>query len=101
MARFDRPRYDYRGVEYDRRYGRYEGADARRAALEAWRHEPHGPRGRRPPTGSGRSGRGRSDWRVETDWDAARSYDNDYMMVDRAYSRRWWPWAMRRSHRGY
>ncbi len=32
MARFNRRRYDYRGPEYDERFGRYEGAFARRAA---------------------------------------------------------------------
>ncbi len=101
MGRFDRRHYDYRGPEYDERYGRYEGAFARRAALQAWLDEGrHGPRGYPPPPTSDR-GRRRLPIPPEIDFSNAYSYDLDYLERTRNYSRRWWPRAQRRSHRYY
>lgn len=82
MARFDRMRYDYRGPEYDRRYGRYEAAYARRFALERWELEKEHRHGRARHRG-------------------ARPFDKEFVGEDRAYSRRYWPRAMRRSQRMY
>jgi len=82
MARFDRIRYDYRGPEYDRRYGRYEGAYARRFAVERWTLERAHRRGRRPDL-------------------RPRPFDKEFAYEDRAYSRRHWPPALRRAHRMY
>lgn len=79
MARFDRMRYDYRGPEYDRRYGRYEGAYARRFAIERWELEKEH-----------RNGRAR--------WRRPRSIDQEFL-EDVEYSRRHLPPAMRRSRR--
>lgn len=80
MARFNRPRYDDRGEEYDRRYGRYEGAYARRFARERWELE-----------NAHRQGRGRY-------WKAPR-FDKEFTYEDRDYSRRWWPADERRALR--
>lgn len=80
MARFNRPRYDYRGPEYDSRYGRYEGAYARRFALERWELENEHRRGR---------GRYRS----------PRPFDKEFIHEDEAYSRRHWPADERRMRR--
>ncbi|HEX7050390.1 MAG TPA: hypothetical protein VF188_09335 [Longimicrobiales bacterium] len=80
MARFDRMRYDYRGPEYDRRYGRYEAAYARRFAIERWELEKEHRNGRARRRG-------------------ARPGDKEFLYEDRAYSRRYWPPALRRAHR--
>ncbi len=80
MARFSRPRYDYRGPEYDRRYGRYEGAYARRFALERWELENEHRRGR---------GRHRM----------PPPFDKEFAYEDRGYSRRYWPEDARREQR--
>jgi hypothetical protein len=77
MARFNRPRYDYRGPEYDRRYGRYEGAYARRFALERWELE-----------NEHRLGRGR--------YHTLPDFDKEFAYEDRDYSRRHWPADERR-----
>ncbi len=82
MARFDRMRYDYRGPEYDARYGRYEGAFARSYAIERRAIERARRLGRRP---SGRP----------------RRYDEGYLYEDLEYSRRYLPPAIRRSRRMY
>lgn len=80
MARFKRPRHDDRGEEYDRRYGRYEGAFARRFARERWELEREHRRGR------GRFHR-------------APRPDQEFAYEDRDYSRRWWPEDARRAER--
>jgi hypothetical protein len=77
MARFNRPRYDDRGPEYNRRYGRYEGAFARRFARERWELET-----------AHRRGRGRHL--------TPRSFDKEFIYEDRDYSRRHWPADERR-----
>lgn len=77
MARLNRPNYDARGEEYNRRYGRYEGAYARRFALERWEIEEAHDRGR------GRYLR-------------PRRSDEEFAYEDRDYSRRWWPEDERR-----
>lgn len=82
MARFDRMRYDYRGPEYDRRYGRYEGAFARRFALERWELEKEHRNGRARHRGP-------------------RPFDKAFAHEDQPYSRRHWPPAMRRAQRMY
>jgi hypothetical protein len=82
MARFDRMRYDYRGPEYDRRYGRYEGAFARRFALERWELE-------------------RAHRRRQAPRRAPRSFENEFVYEDQRYSRRYWPPAERHAHRMY
>lgn len=82
MARFDRMRYDYRGPEYDRRYGRYEGAFARRFARERLELERDHRVGRRP-------------------FVRPRRFDEAFAYEDRAYSRRYWPPALRPSRRMY
>jgi hypothetical protein len=100
MARWNRMHYDYRGPEYDLRYGRYEGAFARRAALEAWEAErPHGPRSAPPPRWAGRAGPGRTRQWLRDWWAEASPYDDEYLEQDWGYSRRWWPAALRRQHR--
>jgi len=83
--RFDRPSSDARGPAFDRRHGRYEGAYARRAALDAWEAErPHGPRHR--PQGHRRR---------YVPW----HYGAEFVQRDRDYSRRYWPPADQRNHR--
>lgn len=82
MARFDRMRYDYRGPEYNHRYGRFEGAYARRIALERTEHERERRRRRRPPP-------------------PRPAYEDELRIEDVAYSRRYWPPAQRRAHRMY
>ena len=83
MARFDRMRYDYRGPEYDRRYGRFETAYARRIALERNRLERL--RRRRRPSRRPRM----------------PVYDEMFRDEDFAYTRRYWPPAQRGLRRGY
>ncbi len=83
MARFDRMRYDYRGPEYDRRYGRFEGAYARRIALERNRIERL--RRRRRPSRRPRM----------------PVYDEMFRDEDLAYTRRHWPPGQRGLRRGY
>jgi hypothetical protein len=80
MARFNQPHYDRRGAEYNRRYGRYEGAFARRFALERWRIE-----------NEHRQGRGRHL--------APMPFDKEFVYEDRDYSRRYWPEDERRAER--
>lgn len=80
MARFNRPRYDHRGPEYNRRYGRYEGAYARRFAVERWELENAHDLGQ---------GRFRS----------PRPFDKEFIYEDRDYSRRFWPEDARRELR--
>lgn len=80
MARFNQPHYDHRGPEYNRRYGRYEGAYARRFALERWRLE-----------NEHRRGRGR--------YDKPAPFDKEFAYEDRDYSRRYWPEDERRAER--
>ncbi len=82
MARFDRMRYDYRGPEYDRRYGRFEGAFARRFAVERYELERAHRLGRRPHA-------------------RPRRFDQEFAYEDREYSRRYWPPALRGSRRMY
>jgi len=83
MARFDRMRYDYRGPEYDRRYGRFEGAYARRIALERNRIERL--RRRRRPSRR----------------PLMPVYDEMFRDEDLAYTRRHWPPGQRGLRRGY
>jgi len=83
MARFDRMRYDYRGPEYDRRYGRFEAAYARRIALERDRIERL--RRRRRPSRRPRM----------------PVYDEMFRDEDLAYTRRHWPPGQRGLRRGY
>ncbi|HEY8469761.1 MAG TPA: hypothetical protein VIL18_08965 [Longimicrobiales bacterium] len=83
MARFDRMRYDYRGPEYDRRYGRFEEAYARRIALE--RMELERLRRERRPSRRPRM----------------PDYDEMVRDEDLAYTRRHWPPGQRRIRRGY
>jgi hypothetical protein len=78
MARFNRPRHDDRGPEYNRRYGRYEGAFARRFAVERWQLE-----------GEHRRGRGR--------FRRPSPPDKEFIYEDLDYSRRWWPADERRA----
>ncbi len=80
MAHFNRMRYDYRGPEYDDRYGRYEAAYARRYAIERYELERAQRLGRRP-------------------YDRPRRYDKEFAYEDREYSRRHLPPALRRSRR--
>lgn len=80
MAHFNRMRYDYRGPEYDRRYGRYEGAFARRFARDRRDLERAHRLGRRPDDRPPRS-------------------DQEFAYEDREYSRRHLPPAVRRSRR--
>ncbi len=116
MARMSRRRYDYRGPEYDERFGRYEGAFARRAALAAWIDEGrHGARGYPPPPWSDRGARrqpvppeidyaddqdGHASHRMSpwAGWQRRPEYDVDYRRTW-DYSRRWWPREMARRHR--
>lgn len=86
MARFNQPRFDYRGTEYDRRFGRYEQAFARKAAMDAHYGSDYGPWGPPPYTE-----RGPVRW----------TYDEQYMHIDRAYSRRNPPPALRRRYRNF
>jgi hypothetical protein len=81
MARFNRRHYDCRGPEYDERYGRYEGAFACRAALDAWLDgAPHGPRGYPPsPT----SDRARHRQAIPPAIDCADAYSYDLGYVER------------------
>lgn len=81
MSRFNRMQYDYRGPEFDRRYGRFEGAFARRFAIERWELEKEH-----------RNGRAR--------YRRPRPIDKEFI-EDNAYSRRYWPPALRRAHRMY
>ena len=87
MARFDRMRYDYRGPEYDARYGRYEAAFARRYATERRELERAQRLGRYP---FDRRHPGRR-----------LPYDDEYLFEDVEYTRRYVPPALRRSRRMY
>ena len=87
MARFDRTRYDYRGPEFDRRYGRFEHAFARRSALQRWEVERDLRHGRRPRE---RLRERPGDFRYE-----------EFEYEDRGYSRRHWPRAVRPYRRMY
>jgi hypothetical protein len=99
MAHWNRRPHDYRGPEYDDRFGRYEGAYARRAALDAWlRERPHRHRGAPPPPWSDRGAR-RPEVEDELEYRSEFGYGGDYMMRDRNYSRRYWPRSMRGNHR--
>lgn len=82
MARFDRMRYDYRGPEFDRRFGRFEHAFARRSALHRWEVERDRRHGRRPRH-------------------RLRERPDEFAYDDRGYSRRHWPPADRHRRRMY
>lgn len=84
MARFNRMRYDYRGPEYDRRYGRFEAAFARRFALERWERET--PTRRRYLPGR---------WRFRV------PPGNREFFEDQQYSRRYWPPSRAHWYRSY
>jgi len=84
MARFNQPRQDRRGEAFDRRYGRYEGAFARRFALR--HYEPE-----RPPR-----------WVSRAMWDYEMWSDPDeFAYYDQDYSRRYWPGGSRWYGRDY